>query len=175
MVLEFMDGGDLQGLIANRKEAEGGSFPAHFARRVLAAVGGALAYIHHAGVLHRDIKPANVLLTRRSQRMKLGDFGVAKLVEASTLKAHTLVGTPYYFSPELVSGEEYGPASDCWALGACLYEVAMLQRPFEASNQLALIRKICDDAPAELPSETAEDVRRATDGLLLKDPKLRMP
>merc|ERR1740121_1379267 len=175
MVLEFMDGGDLQGLIANRKEAEGGSFPAHFARRVLAAVGGALAYIHHAGILHRDVKPANVLLARRSQRIKLGDFGVAKLVECATLKAQTLVGTPYYFSPELVSGDEYGPASDCWALGACLYEVVMLQRPFEASNQLALIRKICDESPAELADDTAEDVRQAVNGLLKKDPRFRLP
>lgn len=82
--------------------------------------------------------------------MKLADFGIAKLVEAS-LKAQTLVGTPYYFSPELVSGEEYGAAADDWALGAVLYEVVALRRPFEASNQLALVRKICEDRRLSAP------------------------
>lgn len=112
LVLEYMNGGDLQCLLAARRDSGDGPFPAHFARRVLAAVGGALAHVHAAGVLHRDVKPANILLGR-SQRIKLGDFGVSKLVEAATLKAQTLVGTPYYFSPELVSGDEYGTASDC--------------------------------------------------------------
>ncbi|CAE8629642.1 unnamed protein product [Polarella glacialis] len=173
LVLEYMDGGDLHGFIEQQREV-GHCFEAHFPRSVLAAVGGALAYVHSAGVLHRDVKPANVLISRRSRRIKLADFGIAKLVEANTLKAQTLVGTPHYFSPELVSGEEYGPASDCWALGACLYEVVALRRPFDASNQLALVRKICDESPAALPAGTAEDVAAAVDGLLLKDPLRRI-
>lgn len=174
IVLEYMDGGDLHGCIDSQRENSGELFTAHFARRVLAAVGGALDYVHGAGVLHRDVKPANVLLAKSSQRIKLADFGIAKLVEASTLKAKTLVGTPHYFSPELVSGEEYGPASDCWALGACLYEVAALKRPFDASNQLALVRRICEEQPAQLPEGTAEDVCVATFGLLEKRQDSRM-
>jgi len=175
LVLEYMDGGDLQVVVSQRRDSGGGKlFPAHFSRRVLAAVGGALAHVHAAGVLHRDVKPANILLARRSQRIKLGDFGVAKLVEAATLKAQTLVGTPFYFSPELVSGDEYGPASDCWALGACMYEVAMLRRPFDAANQLALIRKICEDQYAELAAEIAEDVRAVINGMLIKCPRQRL-
>ena len=76
-------------------------------RRSAAAVGGALFYVHAVGVLHRDVKPANVLLSRRSHRIKLADFGIAKLVQATTLRAQTVVGTPYYWSPEIVSGEEF--------------------------------------------------------------------
>lgn len=179
LVLEYMDGGDLQELLASRVESDvpaGGSrfFPAHFPRRVLAAVGGALAQVHAAGILHRDVKPANILLAKGSHRIKLGDFGISKLVEADTLKAKTVIGTPYYFSPELISSEEYGTASDCWALGACLYEVVALRRPFEAANQLALIRKICEDSPSDVPFETAEDVRAAVWGFLRKEPVERM-
>lgn len=173
LVLEYMDGGDLHGLIEQHRR-ENDPFDGHFPRRVLAAVGGALQYIHEMGILHRDVKPANVLLSRRSCRIKLADFGIAKLVEAATLKAHTLVGTPYYFSPELVSGEEYGPPADCWALGAVLYEIVALRRPFEASNQLALVRKICEETPTALPAETADDISAAVDGLLQKDVRKRM-
>jgi len=173
LLLEYMDGGDLHGLIERqREEIEG--FGAHFPRRVLAAVGGALSYVHSRGVLHRDVKPANVLLSKRSQRIKLADFGIAKLVETATLQAQTVVGTPYYFSPEIVSGEAYGPPSDSWALGATLYEVAALRRPFEASNQLALVRQICEKSPAPLPPDTSGDIQAVVEGLLLKDPAQRM-
>lgn len=174
LILEYMDGGDLHGHILAKREAEG-SFDAHFARRVLAAVGGALEYIHANGILHRDVKPANVLLSRRSQRIKLADFGIAKLVEATTLRADTVVGTPNYFSPELVSGEQYGPASDCWALGVCLYQVVSLRRPFDASNQLALVQQICFGNAVPLPKDTADDIRTAVEGLLQKDPQQRLP
>eukprot|EP00439_Symbiodinium_sp_Y106_P040507 s1926_g4.t5 len=136
---EFPSASDLHGLIERQREA-GTGFDAHFPRRVLAAVGGALQYIHGVGILHRDVKPANILLSRRSGRIKISDFGISKIVEATTLQAHSLVGTPYYFAPELVSGDAYGPAADGWALGAVVYEVAALRRPFEASNQLALRR-----------------------------------
>jgi len=172
LLMEYMDGGDLQRLIAQQRDEVGKPFGAHFARSVLAAVGGALAYVHDRGVLHRDVKPANVLLSKRSKRIKLADFGIAKLVE-TTLGAKSVVGTPYYFSPEIVSGEAYGAPADAWALGACLYEVAALRRPFEAANQLALVRRICEESPPDLPNEVAGDVRAAIEGLLEKNPKQR--
>jgi len=174
LALEFMDGGDVQNLVENQRQVGGGApFQPHFVRRVLASVGSALRYIHSQGVLHRDVKPANVLLTRCSQRIKLGDFGISKLLEATGL-AHTVVGTPYYLSPEIVSGQAYGTASDAWALGVCLYELAALRRPFEAGNPLALVRRICEEPPLELPPETAADVHRAILGLLQTDPARRM-
>mmetsp|Transcript_58102 Transcript_58102/g.101712 ORF Transcript_58102/g.101712 Transcript_58102/m.101712 type:complete len:789 (+) Transcript_58102:62-2428(+) len=171
--LELMNGGDAQCLIDGRREAGGPPFEAHFVRRVLASVGSALQYIHDQGVLHRDVKPANLLLTRRSQRVKLADFGVSKLLEA-TGRARTVVGTPYYLSPEIVSGQAYGPAADAWALGICLYELGALRRPFEAANPLALVRKICEEPPDTLPEGTAADVRCAVMGLLEREPLQRL-
>jgi len=175
LVLEYMDGGDLDRLIARQRDTRNGAlFDAHLTRRVLAAIGGALNYVHGLGVLHRDVKPANMLLSKRSNRIKLADFGIAKLVETTTLRAKSVLGTPYYLSPEIVCGETYGAQADGWALGACLYEVAALKRPFQAGNQLALVRKICDEAPPELPEGTASDLKIAIEGLLEKNPSRRM-
>lgn len=171
--LEFMDGGDVQGLIDKRRESGHPPFEGHFVRRFFAAVGSALQYVHAEGVLHRDVKPANVLLARRSQRIKLGDFGISKLLE-STGRARTVIGTPYYLAPEIVSGQTYGPLADAWALGICLYELAALRRPFEASNPLALVRRICEKSPDELPEDTAPDIRQAILGLLTRDQQQRM-
>eukprot|EP00929_Paragymnodinium_shiwhaense_P096638 TRINITY_DN58281_c1_g1_i1.p1 TRINITY_DN58281_c1_g1~~TRINITY_DN58281_c1_g1_i1.p1 ORF type:complete len:829 (+),score=157.96 TRINITY_DN58281_c1_g1_i1:213-2699(+) len=175
--LEFMDGGDVQTLLdARRKEQELSILPfeGHFMRRVLAAVGSALRYIHSDGVLHRDVKPANILLTRSSQRIKLADFGVSKLLEATGDRARTVVGTPYYLSPEVVSGQAYGSPADAWALGVCLYELATLRRPFEAGNPLALVRRICEEPVAQMRPETPGDISAAIHGLLEKDQHRRM-
>lgn len=174
LALEFMDGGSLLNIIDGAKTAGRTSLEPHFVRRVLVAVATALRYIHSEGVLHRDIKPANVLLTRDAQQIKLADFGISKLLEA-TGRALTVVGTPYYFSPELVSGQAYGPASDAWALGVCLYELVVLRRPFEATNPLALARRICEEEPTPgLPPTTDDDLARAISGLLLKDWRERL-
>jgi len=173
LALDYMDGGDLQGLIDDNRRSGQQPMEAAFVRRVLFAVGGALVYIHSQGVLHRDVKPSNVLVTRASKEIRLADFGISKILEATHL-AHTAVGTPFYLSPEIVQGEPYGPASDAWALGICLYELASLRRPFEASNQLALACCIVQQEPAELPASCGADVARVIVRLLNKDPLRRM-
>jgi len=103
----------------------------------------------------------------------LADFGVSKILEATQL-ANTGVGTPFYLSPEIVRGEPYGPASDAWALGVCLYELASLRRPFEAENQLALACFIVQREPPILPSGCASDLVRSITSLLDKDPLCRL-
>jgi len=174
LVLEYMDGGDVQRHLVARREAKE-AFPLAFAYRILSDIGDALSFIHLHGVLHRDVKPANLLLTAGARQIKLADFGIAKLVEVATLKAHSMVGTPYYLSPELVAGQAYGPAADAWALGACLYEVLALRRPFEAGNHLALMRLICDEQPPTLGAHAPEELRSVVDGFLAKDPRERLP
>eukprot|EP00931_Biecheleriopsis_adriatica_P073952 TRINITY_DN48148_c0_g1_i1.p1 TRINITY_DN48148_c0_g1~~TRINITY_DN48148_c0_g1_i1.p1 ORF type:complete len:483 (-),score=93.90 TRINITY_DN48148_c0_g1_i1:116-1564(-) len=173
LALDFMDGGDLQNMIKARKLSGRGFFEGSFLHRILSAVGSALCYIHSEGVLHRDVKPANVLVRRGVQEIKLADFGISKLLEASG-HAGTILGTPAYMSPEIVSGKPYGPPADAWAFGALLHELASLQRPFEASNQLALVWQIVEHAPPELPSETPRDVVEVIRGLLDKDPDQRL-
>jgi len=119
-----------------------------------------LHYLHNQKILHRDLKSANVFLKRpmsssessKSFDVKIGDLGVAKLLETSTAFAQTIVGTPYYLSPELCSDQPYRDKSDCWALGVLLYECCKMKHPFEARNQCALILKIIQEAPTQVPS-----------------------
>merc|ERR1712183_652098 len=88
--------------------------------------------------------------------------------------ARSIVGTQCYFSPELTHSQPYGSASDAWALGACLYELAALRRPFVAGSLFALARCICEDEPSALPAETAPDTAQVIFGFLLKDPGRRL-
>lgn len=179
LALDFMDGGDLQGLLdgwrsfSSTVSMNPGMYQASLLRRVLAALGSALMYTHSQGVLHRDVKPSNVLLSREFRDIKLADFGISKIL-AATGHCHSTVGTPYYLSPEIVSGEPYGPASDAWAVGVCLYELAALQRPFKAENQLALACQIVQQLPEPVPEGCASDIAQVVSGLLIKDPSTRL-
>ena len=87
-----------------------------------------LQYLHKKHILHRDLKSANVFLMKDDSNpnylVKIGDLGVAKLMDTSTALANTIVGTPYYLSPELCKDMPYRDKSDCWALGVLIYEVS---------------------------------------------------
>jgi len=179
LALDFMDGGDLQKLIegwcgfSSTVAMNPGMYQASLLRRVVAALGSALIYTHSHGVLHRDVKPSNVLLSTGYRHIKLADFGISKILEA-TGHAYSTVGTPYYLSPEIVSGEPYGPASDAWAVGVVMYEMAALHRPFRAENQLALACQIAQQVPEPLPEGCAFDIAEVVNGLLIKDPLKRL-
>eukprot|EP00967_Tisochrysis_lutea_P127730 scaffold217639_cov18-Tisochrysis_lutea.AAC.1 len=100
-----------------------------------------LQHLHSLKILHRDIKSKNLFLSSRG--VKVGDLGVARALGASTEFASTMVGTPYYLSPELCNGEDYNDRADVWALGVVLYELLTAGNlPFTANNQAALILAI---------------------------------
>ena len=82
----------------------------------------ALKYIHKRRVLHRDVKASNVFLTA-SGCVKLGDFGISRVLQGTRDKATTVAGTPAYMSPEMCQSKEYTLKSDIWALGCLLYEL----------------------------------------------------
>ena len=104
----------------------------------------ALEYVHARRVIHRDIKTQNIFLTGNNT-IKVGDFGISKVLESTTQVANTVVGTPYYMAPEACQSEPYTSKSDVWALGCLLYELCTLEKPFKADNILGLVFKIVSD------------------------------
>lgn len=101
----------------------------------------ALLYVHTRKVLHRDIKSSNIFLTG-NYTVKLGDFGISRVLSNSVQAANTVVGTPYYMSPEICQNKPYNFKSDVWSLGCVLYELCTLKRAFAADNLLGLVYKI---------------------------------
>lgn len=172
LAMDLMDGGDLRVYIDQRRAAGTSAPDFSFVREVIFGIGGALSYVHLQGILHRDVKPSNILLGTSLKLVKLSDFGIAKILEATKLTS-TVIGTPFYLSPEMVRGGSYGAPADAWALGVCLYELLTLRRPFEAGNQLLLARQIVEQEPNPLPS-CPLDVSSAVMGLLCKDPQRRL-
>ena len=126
IVMDYAAGGTLDGRIAQQKEA-GEPFCAEMILRWLAEMASALEHMHSHRVLHRDMKPANVLLSTEGE-IKLADFGVSRLLGSQTSLAQTVLGTPFYMSPELFKGEPYSQPTDVWALGVVLFELLTLQR-----------------------------------------------
>jgi NIMA (never in mitosis gene a)-related kinase len=93
----------------------------------------AIKHCHDKKILHRDLKSQNLFLTKVGI-LKLGDFGIARVLSDTRSKARTVIGTPYYLSPEIIRSEGYSFKSDIWSLGVLLYEIAALQVPFNADS-----------------------------------------
>ena len=127
IVMEFCNKGDLQSLIKKAKSKNLICLKEHVTWNIGLQIILGLYYLHKKKILHRDLKSANVLLKKDNSQsnfsVKIGDLGVAKLLETSTAFAQTFVGTPYYLSPELCADQPYRDKSDVWALGVVLYEV----------------------------------------------------
>lgn len=161
IVMEYCEGGDLSQYI-KRKKREGSYIEENFIWHIFTHIFLALkdCHRHREGntirpILHRDIKPGNIFLDANNNA-KLGDFGLAKELSSESRFAQTNVGTPYYMSPEMVNEMTYDERSDIWALGCLLYEMATLAPPFDATNQLALAKKINAGKFARIPSQYSE-------------------
>ncbi|MFE7271226.1 serine/threonine-protein kinase [Streptomyces sp. NPDC057623] len=151
-----------------------GALPPGEAARVGRSMAAALRAAHDAGVLHRDVKPANVLLGHDG-RIVLTDFGIAVESGTSSLtRTGELVGSIQYLAPErLRSGiAEPGPACDLWSLGTTLYEAVEGRPPFRRDTAIETAYAIAAD-PHEPPSR-AGDLAPVIEGLLVKEPGLRM-
>ncbi len=133
------------------------------------AVADALSSAHARGVLHRDTKPDNMLFGANGV-LKVGDFGIFKIIEGTSAAASRIVGTPAYMAPEQITGGRLRPATDLYALGVVLYELLGGRRPFDppySSHHL----NTAPTPPANLPQPVADVVMRA----LAKDPEERHP
>ncbi|OXB73372.1 UNVERIFIED_CONTAM: hypothetical protein H355_017026 [Colinus virginianus] len=140
----------------------------HFFVQILLA----LHHVHTKQILHRDLKTQNILLDKHRMIVKIGDFGISKILSSKS-KAYTVVGTPCYISPELCEGKPYNQKSDIWALGCVLYELTSLKRAFEAANLPALVLKIMSGTFAPISDRYSPDLRQLILSMLNLDPSKR--
>jgi len=175
LLMQFCDGGDLERKL-NQVRKERGTVPEPQLLDWFVQMALALQYLHSKRILHRDLKTANVFLTAIGI-VKLGDFGVSRVLSATTELAKTFVGTPYYLSPELLNNSPYGHASDVWALGVIFYEMCTLAHPYEAKTFPALAQKILHDPPPLIsplrPEGNVAALERLSAAMLCKDSTTR--
>ncbi|MFK8846704.1 protein kinase domain-containing protein [Streptomyces sp. Ac-502] len=151
--------------------AQDGPLAPDAAARVGAGLARALREVHAVGVLHRDIKPGNVLIDDRGT-VVLTDFGIAAMQDATALTmAGMLIGSPDYMAPERVAGQEQGPPSDLWSLGATLCAAVAGQSPFTRATTLATLHAVLHEEPAIPPA--AGPLREVLTALLNKIPEAR--
>ena len=182
LTMELVEGQPLDAVLP-----EGGLDVAHLLDLGI-SISDALAEAHAQGIIHRDLKPGNVMVTDVGGRIKVLDFGLAKLSAAdgeielesanalTTTQPGALVGTPFYMSPEQARSGEIDHRTDLFALGIMLYRMATGERPFRGSSTIELLSSVLKDEPRpvselrpELPAGLEEIIRRC----LEKDPEAR--
>jgi TonB family protein len=115
---------------------------------LVSQVASAVDYAHTKGVIHRDIKPSNLILYD-TDRVKVTDFGIAKLVDAEMTQSGTLLGTPSYMSPEQAMGDKLDGRSDIFSLGVCAFEMLCGEQPFPGNNVTSILYKLVHVDPIE--------------------------
>jgi len=162
MIVEFVPGGNLAGRMNN------GPLPWGTVMRFLHGIAAGLDYAHAQGIVHRDVKPANVLL-EKDETLVLADFGLAKLLQGSSLQSLTGVttGTPAYMAPEQVTGHEVGPAADRYSLATIAYEMLTGSIPFEGLGVIELLYAHVHSEPAR-PSSVNPQLNEKVDAVILR-------
>lgn len=118
---------------------------------IAAQIADGLAYAHRNGIIHRDIKPANIMLVH-GDRVKITDFGIARMSTSSGTLAGTVIGSPRYMAPEQVIGKPVDARADVFSLGVVLYELLTGESPFDGDNINTTMYRIVNEAP--LPPKT---------------------
>ena len=174
IVMEYCPGGDLSQLIKrNRKTNQ--YFSEDIIWKIFSQVSSALyaCHTHKDGIiLHRDIKPSNIFIDQENN-IKLGDFGLSRILNKDINFAVSRVGTPYYMSPEQIENIKYNEKSDIWSLGCFLYELVTLHPPFEANTHLNLARKIKSGKIDPIPDFYSNKLNEIINLLMNIDPEKR--
>ncbi len=166
LVMELVEGANLTGAL------EHGPLGAEATAVLGARLAEALAYAHAAGVVHRDVKPSNVL-TPPGGAVRLADFGIARLVDESTLTlAGTTLGTVAYMAPEQLEDHQVGPPADIWSLGIVLLECLTGRRVYEGSPSEVVARRLA--GPVPVPAGLPAPWRLLISGMLDHRPQQRL-
>ncbi|KQT10181.1 serine/threonine-protein kinase [Ramlibacter sp. Leaf400] len=156
LVMEFVSGDDLKQLLDR-----GGRYEVTDALHLVHDLLAALDYAHRQGVVHRDIKPAN-LLVEVGGRLKLTDFGVARIAGESTRTQGSMIGTLKYMAPEQVQGLKVDARADLFSAAVVTYQMLTGSRPFDGDNDFSVIHQVLGHAPAA-PSSVVPELPPAVD------------
>ena len=146
LAMEFVDGKTIGTLLE-----EGTRFKPEKVIALVSQVAAALDYAHSRGVVHRDIKPSN-LIVHEADKVKVTDFGIAKLADSEITHAGALLGTPSYMSPEQAMGEKLDGRSDIFSLGVVAFEMLSGQQPFPGANVTSILYRLVHVDPVEPPN-----------------------
>lgn len=170
IAMEYVRGTNLKQLL------QGGTpLDLPFAAEIVRQVGEALDYAHSKGVVHRDVKPANIIITA-DNRVKITDFGIARIDASNLTQEGQLLGTPNYMAPEQILGREVDHRADLFSLGVVLYEMLTRHKPFQGENLTVVSHRIVYDQftpPRQYVRELPSGVERILNKALAKDPAQR--
>jgi hypothetical protein len=124
LIMEFVDGRTLESLLEEKHK-----LPPHTALALIDQLCAGLSYVHARRVIHRDIKPANIFVSRE-RIVKLGDFGLARVMRELSIRKTEIRGTPLYMAPEQITGENVTHRADLYAVGCTLFELLTGRPPF---------------------------------------------
>uniref|UniRef100_A0A671M6C1 non-specific serine/threonine protein kinase n=1 Tax=Sinocyclocheilus anshuiensis TaxID=1608454 RepID=A0A671M6C1_9TELE len=160
VIMEYLQGGALTNIVSETRLSE------EQIATVCEAVLQALAYLHSQGVIHRDIKSDSILLSLDG-RIKLSDFGFCAQISKDIPRRKSLVGTPYWMAPEVISKSPYGTEVDVWSLGIMLVEMVDGEPPYFSETPVAAMKRLRDE-----PAPTVRNVHQVSP--VLKDFLKRM-
>ncbi|MEO6623463.1 MAG: protein kinase, partial [Burkholderiaceae bacterium] len=164
LVMEFVQGEDL------KHHLDGGrQYSLEQSLAIVRDLLAALEYAHKQNVVHRDVKPANLLMVESSGRVKLTDFGVARIQDSGELTRTkgSMVGTLKYMAPEQVRGKAIDFRADLFAAGVVLYQLLTGKRPFDGDSEFAIIHQIMEENPPA-PSSINSALPKALDAVVAR-------
>src|SRR5262245_9474727 len=170
IAMEYVRGTNLKTLVQRD-----GPLDLELASSIIDQVADALDYAHSRGVIHRDIKPANIILTA-DNRVKITDFGIARLDTSNLTQEGQLLGTPNYMAPEQILGKDLDHRADIFSLGIVLYEMLTRHKPFQGDNLTVVSHRIVYDhftPPRQYAEDLPPGVGRVLSRALEKEPAHR--
>merc|ERR1719271_1786755 len=171
ILMDYCEGGDLSKQIEQAKKRRQQIAEEQVLRWMTQAL-LALKYIHDKHVLHRDLKSSNFFLSKAGN-LKMGDFGIAKVLSCTAACARTQIGTPYYLSPEVCQEKPYTWPSDIWAMGCIFFELCERKVPFDAANISGLVQKICRGPTPIIQASYTDFVKNLCTEMLSRNPNGR--
>ncbi|MGH8016279.1 MAG: serine/threonine protein kinase, partial [Candidatus Zixiibacteriota bacterium] len=141
IAMEYLEGRTLESMIKKKVK-----FNYRIIAQIIVQICAALDYAHQQGIVHRDVKPANIMILN-DYRVKVMDFGIARVDSNSMTKTGIAMGTPNYISPEQLKGQNVDSRADLFSLGVVMYEMLLGKRPFKGENITSLIYSIINQEP----------------------------